>query len=98
MSLPTRPCIACGKHDDHPRCQVVLPDGSSAFYHHDCHALMDPPCPGCTWLVEHKGDLKGDAWREHVLDLHSSLSEEELAKQPQDRAAVKSHLNGKKGR
>lgn len=94
MSNPVRNCLACGARDDHPRCQTVLPDGSSAFFHHDCHALMDPPCPSCAWLVQHKGDLKGDDWRSHVIDLHDSLSEDELAKQPWERSVVESHVDG----
>lgn len=94
MSNPVRNCVACGQVDDHPRCQTVLPDGSSLYFHHDCHALLDPPCPSCTWLVQHKGGLKGEDWRSHVIDLHNSLSEEQLALQPQERDAAESHLNG----
>jgi hypothetical protein len=89
-----RPCVACGKYDDHPRCVVVLPDHSSAYFHHDCHALLDPPCPSCTWLVQHKGNLKGQDWRDHIGSLHAELSDDELALHPADRAPVDSHLDG----
>lgn len=49
---PTRPCIACGQHDDHPRHEVVLPDFSSILVHLDCHALASPPCESCKATVD----------------------------------------------
>lgn len=95
MSNPVRNCVVCGQRDDHPRCQVILPDGSSAYHHHDCGALLEPACAPCEWLAQHKGDLKGDDWRAHVLDLHDKLSDDEIAKAPWERSVLKSHANGK---
>lgn len=94
MSNPVRGCFVCGQRDDHPRCQTVHPDGSSALAHHDCHAQLDPPCPSCEWLVQHKGALKGDDWRSHVVDLHKNMDDDQLALAPWDRDAVETHLNG----
>jgi hypothetical protein len=92
--LPVRPCFVCGQFDDHPRDVVALPDGSTAFAHHDCHASLDPPCPSCSWLVQHKGDLVGDEWRGHVESLHAELSDEQLDLQPHERDVVESHRDG----
>lgn len=94
MSNPVRNCVVCGQRDDHPRCQTILPDGASAYHHHDCGALIEPACPSCEWLAQHKGALKGDDWRSHVVDLHDKLSDEQLALAPWDRDPAESHLNG----
>jgi hypothetical protein len=94
MANPIRPCIGCGQSDDAPRDHVVVGD-KSVFWHHDCHAAVDPPCPSCEWLVKHKGSLKGDDWRSHVIALHAELSQEQREQAPWDRDVVKSHLNGK---
>lgn len=90
-----RNCYICGAVDDHPRDVIDLGGGQTAYAHHDCHAAMDPPCPSCAWLVNHKGELVGDDWRAQVNDLHAQLSDEQLALAPWDRAVVKSHVNGK---
>lgn len=92
-----RGCVVCGQQDDHPRDILVVGD-TVAFFHHDCHAAIDPPCPSCAWLVQHKGKLTGDKWREHVESLHEQLSPEQRELAPWDREPVTSHLNGKVGR
>jgi hypothetical protein len=94
MSNPVRNCVVCGQRDDHPRCQTVFPDGSSAYHHHDCGALLEPPCPSCWWLVQHKGNLVGEEWRQQVLDLHEQITADQLDLQPQDRDPVEAFLNG----
>ncbi len=90
-----RNCFVCGQRDDHPRDQVVLPGDLVVFAHHDCHAAVEPPCPSCAWLVQHKGKLKGAAWTDHILSLHEAMPTEQLELQPWDREPVTSHLNGK---
>lgn len=95
MSEPrVRPCVACGKFDDHPRCVTPLPDGSSVLHHHDCGALLDPPCPPCAWLAQHKGELKGTEWRGHVMDMHQAMPPEQLELPPWERDVVTSHVDG----
>lgn len=66
MSGPQRNCLACGQIDDHPRCQVVLEDGSSAYWHMDCHARVTG-CQACTDTIESAGELKGDDLRSHIV-------------------------------
>lgn len=39
-SRPTRPCMSCGQSDKGPRDSVGLPDGSVAYFHKDCHAML----------------------------------------------------------
>lgn len=92
MASLMRPCAACGQVDDHPRDIVIRDDGNADLYHHDCHA----GCPGCEWLVQHKGDLKGSKWRDHIGSLHAELTPDQLATNPAQRSAVDSHLNGEK--
>src|SRR4051794_4258888 len=64
MTHPTRNCMGCGQHDDHPRHQEVLPDGSSAFWHFDCrYQTNGDPTAGA---VAESG-LKGEELRQHIL-------------------------------
>lgn len=44
---PMRICVSCGQKDRAPRDQVALPDGNTALYHKDCHAML-----GCTVCEE----------------------------------------------
>lgn len=90
--LPIRPCLGCGQEDDHPRDQVGLKDGSVAFFHHDCHAALG--CLSCKWLVAHKGQLKGEKWREHIQALHAALPAKELEKAPHERKVFASFRAG----
>lgn len=94
MANPIRPCIGCGQSDDGPRDVVVIGD-KVALWHTDCHARVDPPCPSCSWLVKHQGDLRGDAWRAHIGALHAELTQEQLEQAPWDRDVVETHLDGK---
>lgn len=41
---PKRTCIACGKTDDHPRCQVDI-GGGTVLWHMDCHFMVHGPLP-----------------------------------------------------
>jgi hypothetical protein len=65
---PVRVCVACTQSDDHPRHQVGLPDGSSAYFHFDCHSLLG--CEHCTDQLEGvggvEGNPKGQALRDHL--------------------------------
>ena len=88
-----RPCLGCGQEDDHPRDVVGLSDGSTVYWHHDCHAHAG--CQSCQWLVAHKGKLKGDKWREHIASFHQDLTDEELAQPPHERRIVASHRGGR---
>jgi hypothetical protein len=81
--LAIRPCLGCGQEDDHPRDVVALSDGSTAYFHHDCHALLG--CQSCKWLVQHKGRLKGAKWREQIVALHAELDQDALEKEPHER-------------
>lgn len=89
-----RNCIVCLQVDDHPRDVVDIGNGAVAYHHHDCGALMNPPCPSCTWLVQHKGSLVGQDWADHVIDLHTQLSDKQRALKPHERDVVESHING----
>lgn len=47
---PVRECVACGQHDNHPRCQVQVTQTDWVGYHPDCHqhAVGDADChPQC---------------------------------------------------
>ncbi|MEV8610310.1 hypothetical protein AB0383_20685 [Amycolatopsis sp. NPDC051373] len=90
-----RNCVGCGQVDDHPRDVVALADGSTAYYHHDCHARLDPPCESCAWLVQHKGDLVGHEWRTQIGNVHNALTPEQLAAaHPSEKPVVEQFLNG----
>lgn len=93
--LPLRNCVACGQVDNHPRDVVALRDGSVAYYHHDCHARLDPPCASCAWLVQHKGDLVGDEWRSQIVAVHDALTPEDHGLPAEATPLVASLLNGK---
>lgn len=90
-ALPMRNCVGCGQVDDHPRDVVALGDGSVAYWHHDCHARIDPPCASCAWLVAHKGDLVGQEWRDQIAAVHAELSPEDL-ELPAEEMPVVTHL------
>lgn len=95
MSTQLHTCIGCGKTDDHPKDQVVLgPDHTSVFFHHDCHAAADPPCPSCTWLVAHKGTLTGQDWRDHIGAFHAQLTQDQMTLTPGQRDIVTTHVDG----
>lgn len=95
--FPLRTCVGCGQVDDHPRDVVALPDGSAANWHHDCHSRIDPPCESCTWLVQHKGDLTGDAWRTQIVNVHNELSAEQHGLHASETPVVEQFLNGQGG-
>jgi hypothetical protein len=63
---PVRDCLACGQKDDHPRDHVVLPDGSSAYWHMDCHARMTG-CQTCQDTVDTAEGKTGDELRDHIV-------------------------------
>lgn len=63
-----RTCFVCGQADDHPMHHSVLPDGSSAYAHMDCHARQDPPCGPCKAVTDsHGGTLTGNELRQHIV-------------------------------
>jgi flavoprotein len=66
MAHPIRNCLACGQVDDHPRDHVVLPDGSSAYWHMDCHARATG-CQPCQDVLDHAGVKQGDELRSHIV-------------------------------
>lgn len=45
-----RICMACGQKDKSPRDQIALPDGNTALYHMDCHAMLG--CGVCQAVVD----------------------------------------------
>lgn len=47
---PTRPCMSCGQSDKAPRDSVNLADGSVAYFHKDCHAMLG--CKVCQEELE----------------------------------------------
>jgi len=94
MSL-MRVCVVCGQVDNHPRDVVSLPGDQVAYHHHDCGARLEPACPSCLWLVQHKGDLTGDDWRQHIGSLHAAMDDGQQELHPKDRDAVVSHIDGK---
>lgn len=94
MALLVTSCVACGQTDDHPKDVVCMAGDKVARYHHDCHALMEPPCPSCSWLVQHKGDLRGQDWREQVLAVHEVIPPEQLELRPHERDVVRTRVNG----
>ena len=93
--MSDRNCVGCGQVDNHPRDVVDVGGGQVAYWHHDCHAALTPPCPSCAWLVRHKGKLTGDEWRDHVNDLHAAMSPNQLELAPWDRDVATSHVDGK---
>jgi hypothetical protein len=65
-----RTCNACGQSDTDPKHQFVLDaDHNSVFYHLDCHATGDPPCPICVLQLSEAGGAKGQKLREHLESL-----------------------------
>lgn len=64
--MADRPCIGCGQHDDGPRHQVALPDGSSVFWHLDCHVLSSVDCLECAATVESAQGKQNDDLRAHI--------------------------------
>ena len=58
-----RNCLGCGQTDDHPRVLAINTDGSTSYWHHDCHARTtgDP----VSAAVAESG-LTGDELREHI--------------------------------
>lgn len=67
-------CNACGNVDDDPKHQHVLADGTSVLHHHDCGALLDPPCGICAVIHAEapktgKKMVTGQAMRDHLTKL-----------------------------
>jgi len=64
-----RPCIGCGKSDDHPRHHILLNDGehTSVFWHMDCHAASG--CDVCSDQIAGAKGAKGDKLRTHLESL-----------------------------
>lgn len=86
---PMRTCVGCMQTDDHPKDQFVRDDGTSVFWHHDCHAIADPPCESCAWLVAHKGDgMVGSEWLQQTQVVHDAMSAEQLELHPAERDVV----------
>lgn len=71
---PVRPCVACGQHDDHPRDQVDLGGGETAYYHIDCHALMG--CESCKWQADAAAGATGQGMLDAIISLHEQASEQ----------------------
>lgn len=63
MARSIRPCLACGQHDDGARDQVALADGSSVYFHLDCHAQTG--CEECQAVLDDPAELalRADAVR-----------------------------------
>lgn len=70
VAAPSRPCLGCGQTDNHPKHQAVQPDGSSAYWHLDCHSLVDPPCESCSWQVADAKGAKGTVLQQHIIRIH----------------------------
>lgn len=66
MALLVSTCMGCGQTDDHPKHQMGLADGSTSYWHMDCHARSGDGCPTCETNVAEKGDLKGADFRQHI--------------------------------
>jgi hypothetical protein len=66
-----RNCMGCGQTDDHPRHHAVQPDGSSAYFHLDCHARLDPPCEVCSRQVAGSSGATGSAMQAHIIRIHA---------------------------
>lgn len=74
-------CLACGQVDDDPKHVIAMTADTEVRHHHDCGALMNPPCPVCTILTGEapvqpskiKGaphvPVTGQAMRDHLLSL-----------------------------
>ena len=73
---PLRNCVGCGQSDTGPRDQEWLPDGSTAYWHPDCHVLVKN-CAICEAVLDTAGGfgthLKDDALLDHVTnpDIHA---------------------------
>jgi len=58
-------CIGCGQTDSHPKHQVGLVDGSTAYWHNDCHATVT----GCQVCAANASQgLKGDELLNHIQE------------------------------
>lgn len=66
MSLPIRPCHACGAYDDHPRHVHAGGPSGDQLMHLDCCAAAG--CPGGTCPPQIKGanGATGDKLRAHL--------------------------------
>lgn len=60
------PCPGCAIADDHPRHQAVTGSGAVALWHTDCHASYG--CPVCTIARDGAEELRGQEYREHLLE------------------------------
>lgn len=69
-----RTCMGCGQTDDHPKHDAVQRDGSSAHWHFDCHARVDPPCESCAWQAKDANGATGEAMQAHILRIHAERS------------------------
>ena len=68
-SQPLRVCLGCGKKDRAPRDVVGLPDGGTAYYHFDCHVMVQD-CPVCKVVLMELGtdETAKGAKNEKLLD------------------------------
>jgi hypothetical protein len=58
-------CLGCSQTDDHPKHGVGLPDGSTAYWHNDCHATVTG-CKVCS--ANAAQGLKGDELLNHIQE------------------------------
>jgi hypothetical protein len=79
-SRPMRPCLGCGGEDQGPRDQVGLSDGSTAYWHLDCHVMLRN-CPVCEAILDTTpggfGDhLKNEDLVDHINHPDTSANHE----------------------
>lgn len=74
MANPVRTCIGCEQTDDHPRHVIALTDGSEVTWHMDCHWIATG-CEVCVQQTSAVQDLKGDALRQHLVNLTPTVAE-----------------------
>lgn len=87
-----RNCLGCPAVDDHPRHVVAVSPTEDVYWHQDCHAKAG--CSSCQWLVQHKGELVGDEWRQRIGEVHAELTPEQIEQAPAQRDAVTQFVEG----
>lgn len=79
MTLIQRACLGCGQTDDHPKHVVGTLDGNAVAYHFDCHAATESGCPSCAAQKDGAEHLRGDDFREHIINLGDDFHAELMA-------------------
>lgn len=70
-AAPLRTCMGCAQTDDHPKHHAVQRDGSSAYWHLDCHARLDPPCDVCARQTAGSKGATGSDMQAHIIRIHA---------------------------